>query len=391
MAGLAVRGATKAFGSTLALRGVDLAVADGEFCVLAGPPGAGKTTLLRAIAGLQRLDAGSIEVDGESVDDWDPGPRNLSMVFQENALIPRISAYKNIAFGLKVRGVGREEIEVRVGRIADLLGITDLLHRSTQELTRTAQRRVAIARAVVGEAGLCLLDDPFADANYEDRDLLRGEIRLLHREFPMTKLFVTSDPLDAMTLADRVVIIRRGSIEQEGTPIELFERPRTRFVAGYFGWPKMNFLRGLVVRAGDAGESIRLEGIEATVKLPPNRIPHDLAHDSPVLLGIRPEHMMRAVRVSPADGVFRHEAVVEAMQRIGPRAYATFRVGGAAVVAELQAHDVSGPGDRLRIDINVKRAALFDAATEKVIQPVAEPLSVGGASPGSVEDRAGGE
>jgi multiple sugar transport system ATP-binding protein len=206
----------------------------------------------------------------------------------------------------------------------------------------------------------------------------------------MTKLFVTSDPLDAMTLADRVVIIRGGGIEQEGTPIELLERPRTRFVAGYFGWPKMNFLRGVLVRAGDAGESIRLEGIEAPVRLPPNRIPHDLAQDSQILLGLRPEHMMRAVRVSPADGVFRHEAEVEAVQRIGPRAYATFRVGGTAIVAELQAHDVSGPGDRLRIDINVKRASLFDAVTEKAIPPVAE-LSVGGAPPGGVEDRAGGK
>ena len=390
MASLAVRGATKAFGSTPALRGVDLAIADGEFCVLAGPSRAGKTTLLRSIAGLDWLDAGSIEIDGESVDDWRPGQRNVSMVFHENALIPRISAYNNLAFSLKTRGVGQEEIEGRVRRVADLLGITDLLRRPTRELTKPAQRRLAIARAVVAEAGLCLLDEPLADASFEDREMLREEIRILHREFPMTKLFVTSDPLDAMTLADRVVIIRDGGIEQEGTPIELFERPRTRFVAGYFGWPKMNFLRGVLVRAGDTGDSIRLEGIEAPVRLPPNRIPRDLAQDSQILLGLRPEHMIRAVRVSPADGVFRHEAEVEALQRIGPRAYATFRVGSTAVVAELQTHDVSGPGDRLRIDINVKRASLFDAVTEKAIHPVAEP-SVGGAPAGGVEDRAGGK
>jgi multiple sugar transport system ATP-binding protein len=312
------------------------------------------------------------------------------MVFQDGALIPRITAYNNVAFGLKARGVGREEIETRVKRIADLLGIADMLHRATQELPKAAQRRLAIARAVVGEPGLCMFDEPFADANFEDRDTLRAEIKLLHHEFPMTKLFVTSDPLEAMTLADRVVIVRGGSVEQEGTPIDLFERPRTRFVAGYFGWPKMNFLRGVLVRSGDAGEAIRLDGIEAAVKLPPNRVPRDLAENSPILLGLRPEHMMRAIRVSPADGVFRHEAEIEALQRIGPRAYATFRVGGAAVVAELQAHDVSNPGDRIRVDINVKRATIFDATSEKTLQPLAEP-SVGGAAPGRVEDGAGGE
>ena len=389
MASLTIKGVAKAFGKTPALNGIELAVPDREFCVLAGPSGAGKSTLLRAIAGLEGVDTGAIEIDSEVVNDWHPGARNLAMVFQSDALFPVLSVYNNIAFGLKARRVERAEIESRVKRAADLLGIADLLPLSTRELSLPARARVAIARAVVGEVGLCLLDEPLADINGDMREALRAEIKLLHRKYQMTTLYATNDAFEAMTIGERVVLMRAGKIEQEGAPLALFERPVTRFVAGYFGWPKMNFLHGALARS-TSGEAIRIDGINDAVKLPPNRVPQDVADGSPIILGLRPEHMIRAIRVSPPDGIFRHEAEVEALQPVGARTYATFRMGATPVVAELQAHDVSRPGDRIRIDVNLKRASLFDAATEKVLQPNADS-SIGSPPAGNVENRTGGE
>jgi multiple sugar transport system ATP-binding protein len=366
MASVTIKGGAKSFGRAGALSGIDLTVPDGEFCVIAGPSGAGKSTLLRAIAGLDHLDAGTIEVDGEAVNDWQPHQRDVAMLFQKDALFPAMSVYNNIAFSLKARRTPRAEIEPRVRRIAELLAIADLLESPMHQLSDAQRRRTAIARAFVRDAGLCLLDEPLGNVEAELRDQMRAEIKLLHREFPTTLLYVTNDPIEAMTLADRTVLMRGGQVEQEGTPLALFERPETRFVAGFFGWPKMNFLTGALSRDA-SGDVIRLAAGETSVKLPPNRLPKELADGAPLILGLRPEHMMRAVRASPPDGVFRHEAEIEVLRPIGSRTYATFRIGGAAVVAELLAHDVSRPGDRIPIDVNLKRATIFDALSEKAL------------------------
>jgi multiple sugar transport system ATP-binding protein len=366
MAILSIKGAATSVGGIPTLAGVDLTVQDGEFCVLAGPSGAGKSTLLRAIAGLERLDSGTIEIDGEVVNAWRPHERNVALVFQTEALLPTASAYENIAFSLKARKVPHEEVDVRVKRVAEVLGVADLLHRRPDQLQLAERRRVAIGRAAVRDADVCLMDEPLANLDIDSRDAIRAEIKALHREFPTTKLFVTHDALEAATLGDRVVVMRAGRVEQEGSPQALFERPLTRFVAGFFGRPKMNFLGGTLVRS-EAIDQVRLDSGEISVKLPPNRIPKDVADGLAVILGLRPEHMMRAVRVSPPDGVFRHDAEVEALQPVGTRTYATFRVAGAPVVAELQAHDVSLLGERIPIDINIKRASIFDAETEKAL------------------------
>ena len=199
---------------------------------------------------------------------------------------------------------------------------------------------------------------------------MREEIKLLHREFPTTKLYVTRHPFDAMTLADADAGDARGADRAGGTPLELFELPQTRFVAGFFGWPKMNFLAGALSR-GEAGDAIRL-GVDGPVaKLPPNRLPAEAVDGQPVLLGVRPEHMIRAVRASPGDGAFRLDAEVEALRPAGSRVYATFRLAGTPVLAELMVHDVTRVGQRVPIDINLKRASIFDAATEKAL-PQAE-------------------
>lgn len=366
MSSLAIRGVAKTFGKAPALNGIDLSVLEGEFCVIAGPAGSGKSTLLRAIAGLEQIDSGTIEIDGDVVNDLRPRQRDVAMVFQSDALLPAMSVYKNIAFSLKARGVPRADIEPRVARVAELLGLTAKLKSPTRQLSGPDRRRAAIARATVRGAGLCLLDEPLADVEAELRDRLRDEIKLLHREFPTTRLYVTHDSLEAMTLADRTVLMREGKVEQEGTPLDLFERPRTRFVAGFFGWPKMNFLAGALSR-GASGDAIRLGSDGTIVKLPPNRVPKEIADGLSVILGLRPENMMRAVRASPPDGVFRHDAEIEVLRPIGSRTYATFKMGGAPVVAELLAHDVSRIGDRIPIDVNLKRAVIFDATTEKAL------------------------
>jgi len=366
MAILSIKGAATSVAGIPTLAGIDLTVQDGEFCVLAGPSGAGKSTLLRAIAGLEQLESGTIEIDGEVVNAWRPHERNVAMVFQTDALVPSASAFDNMAFSLKARKVPRADIEERVKRVAEILSVADLLHTRTDRLQLADRRRVAIGRAAVRDADVCLMDQPLAGLDLDACDEIRAEIKQLHREFPTTKLLVTHDAFEATTLGERVVLMRAGRIEQEGSPQALFERPLTRFVAGFFGRPKMNFLAGTLVRS-EAVDQIRLESGDISVKLPPGRVPKEAADGLAVILGVRPEHMMRAVRASPADGAFRHEAEIESLQPVGTRTYATFRMGGTPVVAELQAHDVSLPGERFSIDINLKRATIFDADTERAI------------------------
>ncbi len=366
MASVAIRGVEMHFGKVPALGGIDLALQDGEFCVLTGPHGAGKTALLRAIAGLERIDAGTIEIDGRLVDGAAPRDRNVAMVFQNDALLPALSVYDNIAFGLKTRRLPAAEIGSRVKRFVDLLGIEPLLAVGTRELAADARRVVAIGRALVRDAAVCLFDDPLVALDQELREPMRGKIKRLHREFPTTKIFATRDPVEAMTLGDRIVLIRAGRIEQEGAPLDLFERPATRFVAGFFGTPPMNFLPGSLARA-NSGDVVRLTGDGMSVPLPPGRLRPNIADGLSVVLGVRPEHMMRAVRVSPPDGMLRHDAEIELLQPIGPRTYATFMLAGVPVMAELQAHDASRPGDRVPIDINLKRASVFDAETGKAL------------------------
>ncbi len=195
---------------------------------------------------------------------------------------------------------------------------------------------------------------------------MRGEIKRLHQEIATTMIYVTHDQIEAMTLADQIVLMRDGQIEQQGVPLDLFERPATRFVGGFLGSPQMNFLPGKVKRNG-AASAITLDGDGMTVPLAPGRLTGDAADGLPVVLGLRPEHMVRAVGASPAEGSLRYEATIELLQPTGSRTYATFRMGSGPVVAELQAHDVSRPGEKIPIDVNLRRAAIFDAASERAL------------------------
>jgi len=365
MAQLKITGLHKHFRGVHAVRGVDLDIPDGEFTVLVGPSGCGKTTLLRAIAGLEEVSEGTIEIDREVMNDVRPSDRDVAMVFQNYALYPHMKVYKNIAFGLMARKLPDSEIDARVKRAAAMLGISDLLERLPRQLSGGQRQRVAIGRAIVRNPQLFLFDEPLSNLDAQLRDEMRGEIKRLHQEIATTMIYVTHDQIEAMTLADRIVLMRDGRIEQQGAPLDLFERPASLFVAGFLGSPKMNFLRGTLLRA-DGGESIRLQESGMVLPLPRTGARNGVQNGAPVIVGLRPEHITRATATAP-EGAIRLDVKIELVQPTGSRTYATFRLGAAAVMAELQAHDVSRPGETIAVEINLRRAALFDAATEKAI------------------------
>jgi multiple sugar transport system ATP-binding protein len=367
MADVRITGLHKRFaGDVRAVRGIDLTVPDRQFTVLVGPSGCGKSTLLRTIAGLEEADEGTIEIGGEIVNDMRPRERDVAMVFQDYALYPHMTAGKNIGFGLKARKFPRAEIDARVQSAAEMLGITPLLGRYPRQLSGGQRQRVAIGRAIVRNPKLFLFDEPLSNLDAQLRDEMRSEIKRLHQEIATTMIYVTHDQIEAMTLADQIVLMRDGEIEQQGAPLDLFERPATKFVAGFLGSPQMNFLTGTLVR-NSKGDAVRLAADGVMVPLPARRLSDGIADGQSLVIGLRPEHMTRATQATPQPGRMRYDATIDLLQPTGSRTFATFALGGEPIVAELQAHDVSRPGERMPIDINLQRAAIFDAETERAL------------------------
>lgn len=364
MAEVKITGLHKRYGAFHAVKGINLHIPDGEFTVLVGPSGCGKSTLLRTIAGLEDASDGTIEIGGEVVNDFRPRDRDVAMVFQDYALYPHMTVANNIGFGLKARKMPKAEVGTRVAQAARMLGIEALLDRFPRQLSGGQRQRVAIGRAIVRNPRIFLFDEPLSNLDAQLRDEMRGEIKRLHQAISTTMIYVTHDQIEAMTLADRIVLMRDGIIEQQGAPLDLFERPATVFVAGFLGSPKMSFLPGRLTRR-EGADAVTLG--EMTMPLPASRRLNGAVDGQPVLLGLRPEHLSRAHQSSPPPGSVRHEAAIELIQPTGSRSYATFRLAGEQVMAELHAHDVSRPGERLPIDINMSRASIFDAQTQRAI------------------------
>lgn len=366
MADLKITGLDKYYGSVHAVRNVDLEIPAGEFTVLVGQSGCGKSTLLRTIAGLEDITSGSIEIAGEVVNDLPPRDRDIAMVFQNYALYPYMKVYDNIAFGLRARKTPAAEIEEKVQRAAKMLAIDHLLDRFPRQLSGGQLQRVAIGRAVVRNARLYLFDEPLSNLDAQLRDEMRGEIKRLHLELGKTMIYVTHDQIEAMTMADRIVLLRDGRIEQQGSPLDLYERPATKYVAGFLGSPSMNFIPGRLVGSGD-GLSVSLaDGV--SLALPAARTDRVGAHrDKPVTLGIRPEHLSRAGDSAQRAGVVTHDAVIDLIQPTGARTYATFLLGGIETVAELKPHDVSAVNEKVTLAIDMNRIVLIDPQTEKVL------------------------
>jgi multiple sugar transport system ATP-binding protein len=355
MSDLRIKNLHKHYGAFHAVKGVDLVVPNGEFTVLVGPSGCGKSTLLRCIAGLEDVSDGAIEIGTRDVTYERPRDRNIAMVFQNYALYPYLNVKENIAFGLRARKFLDADIEKRVARAAEMLGIGHLLTRLPRELSGGQRQRVAIGRAIVRDAELFLFDEPLSNLDAQLRDDMRVEIKRLHKELGRTMIYVTHDQIEAMTLADRIVLLRDGVIEQQGTPLELFDRPQTKFVAGFLGSPKMNFLTGTLSSSG-----LRLS--DGTML----SLSHKRRQTGTVVLGIRPQH------ISVASGKLkeshaRAKTVAEIVQPTGSRLHVNLPLGGSSVVAEFETQSGVEPGSAIAVDIDMTRAILIDPTTDKVI------------------------
>jgi sn-glycerol 3-phosphate transport system ATP-binding protein len=280
MAEVAIRQLRKSFGATEILKGVDLEVADHEFVVLLGASGCGKSTLLRLVAGLDQATSGDILIGGRRVNDLEPRRRDIAMVFQNYALYPHMSVFDNMAYGLKVAGVPRAEIKARVERTAEILELGPFLQRRPRALSGGQRQRVAMGRAIVREPSLFLFDEPLSNLDARLRTQMRVEIRRLQARLGITSLYVTHDQVEAMTLADRILLLNAGSAEQLGTPLDLYHRPASTFVAGFLGTPPMNLIPATVTADG----SLDLGGTTLAC-------PHSVEPGRPVILGIRPEHL----------------------------------------------------------------------------------------------------
>ncbi|HZP87550.1 MAG TPA: sn-glycerol-3-phosphate ABC transporter ATP-binding protein UgpC [Burkholderiales bacterium] len=366
MADLKITALHKYYGDVHAVKGVDLEIPAGEFTVLVGQSGCGKSTLLRTIAGLENIDSGTIEIGGEVVNDAAPRERDIAMVFQNYALYPYMKVYDNIAFGLRARKTPKSEIDGKVRKAAQMLAIDHLLDRYPRQLSGGQLQRVAIGRAVVRNARLYLFDEPLSNLDAQLRDEMRSEIKRLHQDLGKTMIYVTHDQIEAMTMADRIVLLREGRIEQQGAPLDLYERPATRYVAGFLGSPAMTFIDARIA-ASEEGLAIRLAD-GTSLPLPASRSASIATRrDEAVVLGVRPEHIARWNAADPRAGLARYEALIDLVQPTGARTYATFKLGNTEVIAELQAHDVSQPGQRVVLAIDMNRAVLVDPKTDAVI------------------------
>jgi multiple sugar transport system ATP-binding protein len=294
MASVTLRGVCKAFGPVDVIRGVDLDIAEGEFIVFVGPSGCGKSTLLRMIAGLADLTSGELQIDGEAMNDVPASRRGIAIVFQSYALYPHMTAARNIGFALETAGIGRVGIRAKVDRVAAKLKIGHLLERKPRELSGGQRQRVAIGRALVREPKVFLFDEPLSNLDADLRTEMRGEIARLHQDLKTTMIYVTHDQVEAMTLADRIVILNEGRIEQIGAPGELYRHPANRFVAGFLGSPRMNFAPVETRRSGAHVALIGPGGWSAEIALPLDTVPKEI--------GVRPEAMEIAVNGEGAAG-----------------------------------------------------------------------------------------
>lgn len=284
MAEVSLKNIYKAYGKAEVIHGISCDIADGEFVVLLGPSGCGKSTLLRMIAGLEKVTDGELRIGGKVVNDLEPMDRDIAMVFQNYALYPHMSVYKNMAYGLKIRKMPKQEIERRVQDAADILGLANLLERKPRQLSGGQRQRVAMGRCIVREPQVFLFDEPLSNLDAKLRVQMRLELRSLHERMGITSIYVTHDQVEAMTLGDRLVIINNGKAEQIGSPLDVYEHPTTVFVAGFIGSPSMNFLQASVNTAGDA---VELPGGEI-LELPGSGIPEQKGQE--IILGIRPEN-----------------------------------------------------------------------------------------------------
>ncbi|WP_037074711.1 ABC transporter ATP-binding protein [Rhizobium mesoamericanum] len=358
MAGLKLNDIRKSFGHHTILHGIDLDVREGEFVVLVGPSGCGKSTLLRLVAGLEDASSGQIIIGEDDVTTAPPGDRGIAMVFQSYALYPHMTVAKNLSFGLENLKMSRAEIDRRVMEAARMLAIEPLLDRRPKQLSGGQRQRVAIGRAIVRNPKLFLFDEPLSNLDAALRVQTRGEISRLHKRLGATMIYVTHDQIEAMTMADRIVVLNAGRVEQIGTPLELFEAPANRFVAGFIGSPQMNFFEGKLLSTGPGGVALEAQGF-GPVNLPTE--PANAVAEQAVIVGVRPSHFELAGDGGPSGITVRFN--VDYAESIGTDTYIYGKLEGSetATIAHLPDHVAIRDHSSLTLVVRPQRLHLFDA------------------------------
>ena len=348
MTGVTLKNAIKRYGDVQVIHGIDLEVQDGEFCVFVGPSGCGKSTLLRMIAGLEETSEGNIHIGVRDVTKEDPSERGVAMVFQTYALYPHMTVGENMGFGLKMNGVPKAQIKEKVKMASDILKLDEYLKRKPANLSGGQRQRVAIGRAIVRGPEVFLFDEPLSNLDAELRVEMRVELARLHKEIGATMIYVTHDQVEAMTLADKIVVLRAGVIEQVGAPLKLYRDPDNKFVAGFIGSPAMNFLTGTV--KGGAVEVPALgRAVDVTVDLP--------GEGSDVIIGVRPEH----IEVQQGKG----ELNAELSEALGGVSYLHLdTLSGERIICEERGDDRASEGDKVDITFEPRRVMVFDAKSE---------------------------
>ncbi|MFH0780586.1 MAG: sn-glycerol-3-phosphate ABC transporter ATP-binding protein UgpC [Pseudomonadota bacterium] len=367
MAQVILENVVKRFGKTQVVDGVDLTIADNEFLVLVGPSGCGKSTLLRMIAGLEEISEGRILIDGKVVNDIAPKDRGCAMVFQNYALYPHMNVYKNMSFGLTIKGHPKDEIERRVQEAAKILGIEELLTRKPHELSGGQRQRVAMGRAIVRNPSAFLFDEPLSNLDAKLRNSMRTEIKLLHQKVHTTIIYVTHDQVEAMTLADRIVVMRGGRVEQIGTPIDLFEQPANTFVAGFIGSPPMNLVDGQIHRTTDGFQVLLSDGLQ--IPLPEREPKREILHGQKVVFGIRTESIRPLFATSQtiqADE-WSTNGSIQVVEPLGGETHLHVDIFGVKFIARCDGRQRVKAGTEMAFSFRLDAIHLFDAKSQQVI------------------------
>ncbi|OGW79394.1 MAG: glycerol-3-phosphate ABC transporter ATP-binding protein [Omnitrophica bacterium RIFCSPLOWO2_12_FULL_44_17] len=349
----------------VAVNNINLNIADKEFIVLVGPSGCGKSTTLRMVAGLEEVTKGTIQIDGQIVNDVPAKNRDIAMVFQNYALYPHMTVYDNMAFGLKLRHFPSREIDRRVKEAAEILGITERLSRKPKELSGGERQRVAVGRAIVRKPKVFLFDEPLSNLDAKLRVQMRMEIQKLHKRLQTTMIYVTHDQIEALTLGDRIVVMKDGLIQQIDDPIRLYETPINKFVAGFIGSPPVNFLNGKLIKKNGVlyfvDNGIKLKVLQQHETLLAPYLNQD------VLLGIRPEDVYDKLFAQDASDDFTITATVDLVEPMGSEIYLYFSVGRNNFIARVSNQDTATANQDLQLVFDMSKAHFFDAKTEKAI------------------------
>ena len=362
MAEVVIEDVTKVYpGGVLAVKNVSLEIADKELVVLVGPSGCGKSTTLRMVAGLEEITEGTIRIDGRVVNDVPPKDRDIAMVFQNYALYPHMTVYKNMAFGLKLRKYPKAEIDERVQEAAKILGITELLERKPKALSGGQRQRVALGRAIVRKPKVFLFDEPLSNLDAKLRVEMRAELNKLHQRLQTTMIYVTHDQVEAMTLGDSIVVMDKGEIQQSAEPISLYDYPVNRFVASFIGTPPMNFLDGALER--DNGSVYFSDG-ETRLRLPAEFAPNVESHvGKGAALGVRPESLHERAEGEEVDEDVVLKATANVLEPLGDQTIVYLSVGDSDVIARLDSHSRVRLNDRVEMIVDMKKVHVFDDET----------------------------